>query len=79
MNSVTDSLNPEEPKPMPWRVVPVGRAMGRRLGGVSSAIARREGYTAEEYARLPKLGRRGKAAMQHHADHSVDPWEGMIS
>lgn len=76
---VTDSTpNEEQPtKPMPWRVLPTGRALGRRLGGISSAIARREGYTAEEYKALPKLGRRRTPA-QHHVDHSVDPWEGMV-
>lgn len=74
MNSITETPNDEAPKPrMPWRVEPVGRARGRRLGGYSSAALRREGMTAEEAKAFRKR------APQHHVDHSVDPWLGLVA
>lgn len=68
-------VTPEHPDPtaapkkgLSWRVYPVGRSLGRRIGGSNAAIARREDAPV----------RKGKRP-QHHIDPSIDHWEGMIS
>jgi len=68
-NNSLSVVNGASPKPA-WTVAPVGRTRGRRLGGISSGIVRREGRERGESRTKPA---------QHHEDHSVDPWFGMIS
>jgi hypothetical protein len=51
---------------LPFRVTPVGREAGRRMGGYSSAITKREGREAGEMRK-------------HHAEPESDPWSGALA
>jgi hypothetical protein len=58
----------EAPTSPRFTVEPVGRARGRRLGGISSGIVRREGREPAK-----------KRSAEHHIDRDVDPWLGAVT